>query len=90
VAALVLDVVEVPGVGLCEELAVAEGEVEDEVVAVLELQQALDVRHGLRLGSSENSSRRTRPPHHVGQLVDELITRGLDQHFLLYFQVFPW
>jgi len=49
VAALVLDVVEVPGVGLCEELAVAEGEVEDEVVAVLELQQALDVRHGLRL-----------------------------------------
>ena len=34
---------------LCEELAVAEGEVEDEVVAVLELQQALDVRHGLRL-----------------------------------------
>ena len=34
---------------LCEELAVAEGVVEDEVVAVLELQQALDVRHGLRL-----------------------------------------
>ena len=34
---------------LCEELAVAEGEVEDEVVAILELQQALDVRHGLRL-----------------------------------------
>ena len=47
-------------------------------------------RKGMKyLGSSENSSRRTRPPHHVGQLVDELLTRGLDQHFLLQLQVFP-